>query len=552
MASHRSSPAWKALKAHAGKTAKAHLRQLFAADPKRFRKFSLAAGPLFLDYSKNRVTAETMRLLANLAEEADVAGWRARMAKGEAVNPSEGRAALHMALRARPGDGVGGKDAAARALRERKRVTRFADAVRAGKRLAADGKPYRAVVAVGVGGSHFGAAMAVDALAAYRRADFRVRFAAGMDAAALGRALDGIDPATTLVIVASKTFKTEETMVNARAARAWLAKAVGDRQALKQMAAVSADAQAVDRFGIACDDTFQVWDWVGGRYSATSAMGLPLALAVGGKAFDAFLDGARAMDRHFLTAPVARNMPVVLALIGIWNSDFQNLPALAVVPYDDGLRRFPAYVQQLEMESNGKSVDRDGQPLTAGGAPIVFGGDGTGVQHAFFQAVHQGRHPLAVDFILVAEDAPGVPALGGRRRRLNAHALAQAEALMAGRTGAEARKALRAEGIRGAGQKWLAPHRTFPGNRPSNALVLDRLDPFALGQLVALYEHKVFVEAVIWGVNPFDQWGVELGKELAAGILPALEGKTRKSPRRDSSTAGLIRRLKAKPRARRK
>lgn len=555
MASLNSSPAWKALKTHAGKTAMAHLRELFATDPKRFKRFSLAAGSLFLDYSKNRITPETMRLLTRLAREADVAGWRRRLFKGEAVNLSEGRGALHVALRARPGDGVGDRGAFARGLRERRRVKRFADDVAHGRRAGAGGKPFRAAVVLGIGGSHLGPAMAVAALAPYHRPGFEVRFAASVDQAALARAVDGLEPATTLVVVASKTFTTEETMANARAIRAWLAKALGEGQALRQMAAVSADTEAVDRFGIACDDTFQIWDGVGGRYSLTSAMGLPLALALGGKRFEEFLDGARAIDRHFLAAPLERNMPVILALVGVWNADFLGLPALAVVPYDDRLRHFPAYLQQLEMESNGKSVDHMGQPLESGGAPIIFGAPGTGAQHAFFQALHQGRQPIAADFIAVAEDGPaaGFRPGGDHRRRLNANLLAQAEALMAGRTIAEAKKALRAAGYKGAGRKWLAPHWTFAGNRPSNVILLDRLDPFALGELVALYEHKVFVEGVIWGINPFDQWGVELGKELAARILPALKGKTPKGRKatHDASTAGLIRRLKAKKRRRR-
>jgi len=553
MASLNRSAAWKALKTHAGKTAAAHLRRLFAADPKRFNRFSLAAGSLFFDYSKNRITPETVRLLARLAREADVAGWRRRLFKGEAVNLSEGRAALHVALRARPGDRVGDKDAFARSLRERRRVKRFADDVAAGRRIGASGRPFRAAVVIGIGGSHLGPAMAVAALDAYRRPEFDVRFVAGMDSAALGRALAGLEPATTLVVVASKTFTTEETMVNARAVRGWLAKALGEKRALKQMVAVSADAGAVDRFGIACDDTFQIWDWVGGRFSLTSAMGLALALAVGGKRFDEFLDGARAMDRHFLAAPIERNMPVMLALIGVWNSDFLGLPALAVVPYDDRLRHFPAFLQQLEMESNGKSVDRLGQALESGGAPLVFGGPGTEAQHAFFQALHQGRQPVAIDFIAAAEDghAAGFHPGGDHRRRINANMLAQAQALMAGRTAAEAKKALKASGVKGAGLKWLAPHWTFAGNRPSNVILLDRIDPFVLGQLVALYEHKAFVEGVLWGINPFDQWGVELGKELAAGILPALRGKARRrKSAHDASTAGLIRRLKAKRRAR--
>jgi glucose-6-phosphate isomerase len=521
MASLKNTPAWKALQVHARETAKADMRTLFARDRKRFKRFSLAQGGLFLDYSKNRITAETMRLLTALAREADVAGWRRRMAKGETVNQSEGRAALHMALRANKGDGVGTKETLARVLRERARLKRFADDVHAGKRAGATGERFRAAVVLGIGGSHRGPAMAVEALRPYRRPDFEVRFAANVDGAALARSLEDLDPETTLVIVSSKTFTTEETMANARAARAWLAKSLGDKQALAHFAAVSADNAAVDRFGIACDDTFQIWDWVGGRFSLTSAVGLPVALALSSKSFEALLAGARAMDRHFLTAPLAKNMPVVLALIDVWNSDFMGCSARAVVPYDEGLALFPAYVRQLEMESNGKPGGR-------GAAPVVFGEAGTGAQHEFFQALHQGPDAVPCDFIAARECHDRI---GDHHQRLLANMLAQAESLMLGRDAKD--KA-----------------RAFPGNRPSNVILLDALDPFSLGQLVALHEHKTFVEGVLWGLNPFDQWGVELGKELAAAILPELKGKPAKA-RHDGSTAGLIHRLRKKKNARR-
>jgi glucose-6-phosphate isomerase len=514
MASSKSSPAWKALAAHAKRAGKFDMRTLFAKDPGRFGRFSLFHGGLFLDYSKNRIGPDTMRLLLALAREADVVGWRRRMAAGEAVNVSEGRAALHMALRAKKGDGVGGKDPLARALRERARLKRFVDYVHAGKRTSVTGNPFRAAVAIGIGGSHLGPAMAIEALYPYRRPDFEVRFAANVDGAAIQRALSGLDPETTLAVVASKTFATEETMANARVARQWLAAALGDKKALAHLVAVTADADAADRFGVACDNTFLVWDWVGGRFSLTSAMGLPVALAVGADNFEALLAGARDMDRHFLGAPLARNMPILLALVEIWNTSFLGCRARAVVPYGEGLAKFPAFLRQLEMESNGK-------PNGRGAAPVVFGEPGTNAQHEFFQALHQGPDVIPCDFIAASESAFRT---ADHHQRLLANMLAQAEALMRGRAS-------------------MDRARTFPGNRPSNIVLLERLDPFSLGQLVALYEHKAFVEGVIWGINPFDQWGVELGKELAAAILPALKGNPRKT-RHDSSTAGLIRRLR--------
>ena len=516
MASSKSSTAWKALAAHARKTAKIDMRTLFVGDSGRFGRFSLARDGLFLDYSKNRITPATMNLLLALAGEADVVGWRRRMVAGEPINESEGRAALHMALRAKKGDGVGDKDSLARALRERAHLKRFVDDVHLGKRKGATGKPFRAAVAIGIGGSYLGPAMAVEALHPHRHAEFEVRFAANVDGTVIRRALSGLDPETTLVVVASKTFTTEETMANARTARKWLAGALGDREALTHVTAVTTDADAADRFGVACDNTFLVWDWVGGRFSLTSAMGLPLALAVGADNFEALLSGARDMDRHFLSAPLAKNLPVVLALVDIWNASFLGFRARAVVPYDEGLAKLPAFLRQLEMESNGK-------PQGRGSAPVVFGEPGTNAQHAFFQALHQGPDVIPCDFIAASESPITT---GDHHQRLLANMLAQAEALMRGRPAKD--KA-----------------RACPGNRPSNVILLDRLDPFSLGQLVALYEHKTFVEGVVWGVNPFDQWGVELGKELAAAILPALKGKAGKA-HRDSSTAGLIRRLRTK------
>jgi|TARA_Y100000031_G_scaffold119071_1_gene132606 glucose-6-phosphate isomerase len=524
MASLKSSPAWKALEAHREKTAGLHMRDLFAGDKDRLKAMSVGLGGLFLDYSKNRVSAETCALLIDLAREADVEGWRGRMATGENINTTEGRPALHMALRD-PGGGNGEIIAA------RKAMERICNDIRDGKMTGATGKPFQAVVHIGAGGSHLGPAMVVRALKAYRDGP-DIRFVCNVDGAQIAQVLDGLVPETTLFIAASKSFTTEETLTNARTAYAWLSEGLGETggggagEAVgAHFIAVTANAGAAGDFGIGENSIIALAEGVGGRFSVCSGVGLAAALAVGWENFAAMLSGAHDMDRHFMESSLDANMPVILGAIGIWNIDFLGAEALAILPYDEGLGLLPAYLRQLEMESNGKSTGRDGTVLDAGGAPIVFGQPGTGGQHAFYQAIHQGRRLIASDFIVPLRTHHPIGG-GDHHQRLLANAFAQSQALMTGRDS--------------AGQP---PHRAFEGNRPSNTILMDRVDPFTLGQLIALYEHKVFVQAVIWGINPFDQWGVELGKELAAAILPEVLGRAA-SGDHDCSTRGLIARAR--------
>ena len=541
MASLKSSPAWKALKAHLKEISRTHMRDMFAEDPGRFERFSLGLDGLFLDYSKNRITDETMGLLVDLANDADVEEWRQRMFGGDNVNTTENRPALHVALRT-PADGgplnANGKDVMPAVLGAREKMRAISE--QAGN--------FKAVVHIGTGGSYLGPAMAAAALRPYRRSGVDLRFVANVDGAEITDALDGLKPETTLFIVASKSFATQETMTNAGTARAWLAESLGDGLVGEHFIAVTANEDAAQDFGIAAEKILPLWDWVGGRFSLCSTAGLPLAMAIGMDRFEEMLAGAHAMDRHFAEAPLNANMPVVLALIGVWNADFLGAGALAVLPYDQGLQMFPSYIRQLEMESGGKSTDRDGGRGASGAAPVVFGEPGTRGQHAFYQALHQGPHPVACDFIACAESQTDESATApGHHHILLANFLAQPEALMMGRTKKDAQAAIKADGVKGEDAKRQLPHRMFEGNRPSNSILLDRLDPFTLGQLTALYEHKVFVEGVIWGINPFDQWGVELGKELALGILGELQGDPPpdNARGRDSSTQGLIARIKA-------
>ncbi|MCH7935723.1 MAG: glucose-6-phosphate isomerase [Proteobacteria bacterium] len=518
MASLKSSPAWKALEAHREKTAGLHMRDLFAGDEDRFEAMSVGLGGLFLDYSKNRASAETYALLVDLAREADVEGWRGRLAAGEEINATEGRPALHMALRdpGGPGDNV-------EIIAARKAMERICRDIRDANMTGATGKPFEAVVHIGAGGSHLGPAMVVGALEAYRDGP-DIHFVCNVDGAQIAQILDGLVPETTLFIIASKSFTTEETLTNARTARSWMTESLG-YDAATHFIAVTANAGAAKDFGIGEDSVIALSEGVAGRFSVWSGVGLVAALAVGWENFAALLSGAHDMDRHFLGAPLDSNMPVILGLIGIWNIDFLGAEALAVLPYDEGLALLPNYLRQLEMESNGKSIGRDGTVLEAGGAPIVFGEPGTVGQHAFYQAIHQGRRLIASDFIVPLRTHHPIGG-GDHHQRLLANAFAQSEALMKGRDN--------------GGQP---PHKAFAGNRPSNTILMDRVDPFTLGQLIALYEHKVFVQAVIWGINPFDQWGVELGKELAAAILPEVLGRAA-SGDHDSSTRGLIARAR--------
>ncbi len=541
-------PAWQALQAHQTQVAPLHLRDLFGGDPDRFQRFSLAACGLFLDFSKNRITADTMALLAALAREAQVEAWRERMFAGDIVNASERRAALHVALRApagqpfpaAAGDVMPAVEAARRRMRE------VSDALRQGRWTGHSGKVIRTVVHIGIGGSHLGPEMLVHALAAPGSAAPALRFVSSVDAAGLIGALDGLDAGTTLFTVASKSFTTAETMANAGSARAWLLERGGfpAGAVARHFVAITANAAAARDFGIADDNVLPLWDWVGGRFSLCSAVGLPAAVAAGMDAFEELLAGAHDMDQHFLNAPLMENMPVILGLIGIWYRNFFAAASRAVLPYDYGLRDLPAYLQQLEMESAGKRVDRDGEALGFATCPVVWGAGGNDGQHSFFQLLHQGSELVPCDFLVAVRGASG---LAEHDRALLANALAQAEALMVGRDTQATRAHLESEGLDPEAVQALLAHCVFPGNQPSNTLLYECLTPRRLGALIALYEHRLFVQSVCWGVNAFDQWGVALGKERAHGLFRELGDGT--SGDHDGSTAGLLahaRRLNSK------
>ena len=542
----RETPAWRALQAHHAEVAGTHLRDLFEQDPERFRRFSIAGEGLLLDYAKNRVTEETMALLRALAEQADLAGWRARLFAGEAINVTEGRAALHVALRAPASAAieVEGADIMPRIAITLERMRSFTEAFGRGERRGATGLPITDVVNIGIGGSDLGPLMVTEALHARTRPRPRLHFVSNVDPGHLGRALAGLEPESTLFIVASKSFTTQETRLNAEAARRWLQAGLKTQASCDaHFVAVTANPGRARDFGVS--DCFEIWDWVGGRFSLWSAVGLPIALALGFEAFEELLAGARAMDEHFLNAPLDANQPLTLALLGLWYADFFGAQSQAVIPYSQALHRLPAYLQQAEMESNGKSVDRDGRPVGVPTAPVIWGEPGTNAQHAVFQLLHQGTPLVPVDFIVVAKDGAKGEADGDERQEaLLANALAQSAALMQGRNEVEARAALEADGLDEEAIARLLPHKVFPGNRPSTTILLDNLTPHRLGQLIALYEHKIFCQGVLWGLNAFDQWGVELGKELAAEIQPDLSAEAREA-RHDSSTEGLLAQIKA-------
>lgn len=534
---------WAQLAAHRRATQARPLRSLFAEDATRFTQFSARLDDLLLDYSKTAVTAETLGLLLTLAETTGLAGQRDAMFAGEAINTSEHRAVLHTALRAPAGSRVllDGHDVVPDVHATLDKLAAFAEGLRGGTIAASDGARFTDVVNIGIGGSDLGPAMATLALAPYHDGP-RLHYVSNADGAHIADTLAKLDPARTLFIVASKTFTTVETMTNAATARRWIAAALGEATVGAHFAAVSTALDKVGAFGIAPDRVFGFWDWVGGRYSIWSAIGLPVMIAVGPAHFRAFLAGAHAMDEHFRTAPLAQNLPVLLGLIGIWHRDICGYQARAILPYDQRLLRLPAYLQQLDMESNGKRVRKDGSPVERPSGPLVWGEPGTNGQHAFYQLIHQGTDTIPCEFMVAAEGHE--PELAHQHRLLLANCLAQSEALMKGRTLEEARDALTKQGLPAADIEALAPHKVFPGSRPSITLAYRRLDPFTLGRLIALYEHRVFVEAAIWGINAFDQWGVELGKELATALLPVIEGKA-PAEAHDSSTAGLARYLTA-------
>ena len=532
-------PAWKALQAHHEKVRDLHLRTLFEQDPKRGERLTAEAAGLYLDYSKNRITDETLDLLMQLAEES---GLRARidaMFAGEKINVTENRAVLHVALRARRGTSivVDGQNVVPQVHAVLDKMAEFADRVRSGAWKGHTGRRIRNVINIGIGGSDLGPVMAYEALRHYSDRAMTFRFVSNVDGTDFVEATRDLDPAETLFIVSSKTFTTLETMTNAQSARKWsLAGLGGDVAAVaKHFVAVSTNAQKVAEFGIDTANMFGFWDWVGGRYSMDSAIGLSTMVAVGPDRFRAMLDGFHQMDEHFRTAPFERNLPVLMGLLSLWYNDFFGAQTVAVLPYEQYLKRFAAYLQQLTMESNGKHVTFEGVEVTYPTGPIYWGEPGTNGQHSFYQLIHQGTRLIPCDFI--AFTTPLNP-LGRHHDLLMANVFAQAEALAFGKTPEE----VKAEGT----PDWLVPHRVFEGNRPSNTIFADQLTPESLGQLVALYEHAVFTQGVIWGVDSFDQWGVELGKVLAQRIIPELVSQTEPALGHDSSTNNLIRRYRAR------
>ena len=531
------SKAWKSLAAHSKEIKKLHLRQLFAQDTKRGERFTAQAAGLFLDYSKNRITDKTLELLLQLAAESGLRGKIDAMFGGEKINVTENRAVLHVALRAPKSATilVDGKNVVPDVHAVLDKMADFSNRVRSGEWKGFTGKRIRNIINIGIGGSDLGPVMAYEALRHYAERGLTFRFVSNVDGIDLLEATRDLDPAETLFIVSSKTFTTLETMTNAQSARDWLLKGLGGdvKAVAKHFAAVSTNAEKVSAFGIDTANMFGFWDWVGGRYSMDSAIGLSTMLAIGPEHFRAMLQGFHEMDEHFRTAPFERNLPVLLGLLTVWYTDFFDAQTVAVLPYEQYLKRFPAYLQQLTMESNGKHMTLDGQLVNYDTGPIFWGEPGTNGQHSFYQLIHQGTRLIPCDFIAFAK---ALTPLGRHHDMLLANVFAQAEALAFGKTPEE----VKAEGT----PDWLVPHRVFEGNRPSNIILAERLTPEMLGKLVALYEHSVFTQGAIWNINSFDQWGVELGKALAQRIVPELESATEPKLNHDSSTNGLIRRYR--------
>ncbi len=533
-------PQWRALVQHSGQMGHLHLRELFAADPTRGERLNAEAAGLYLDFSKQRITSETLRLLLDLASVCGLKERAASMFHGGKINRTEDRAVLHVALRAPAGARIlaDGKNVVPEVHRVLDRMAAFCDRVRSGAWTGHGGKPIRNVINIGIGGSDLGPVMAYEALRHYSRREMKFSFVSNVDGTDLAEATRGLDPAETLFIVCSKTFTTLETLTNAHAAREWCLKAIGDERAIaKHFVAVSTNVEGVAKFGIDTAQMFGFWDWVGGRYSMDSAVGLSTMLAIGAENFHAMLGGFHAMDEHFHNAPLERNLPVLMAVLTIWNANFLDASTVAVLPYEQYLKRFPAYLQQLTMESNGKHVALDGALVDYVTGPIYWGEPGTNGQHSFYQLIHQGTRLIPCDFIGFYQ---ALNPLDDQHDLLMANLIAQSEALAFGKTTDE----VKAEGTPAA----LVPHRTFEGNRPSSTILAERLDPRTLGALVALYEHSVFVQGVIWNIDSFDQWGVELGKALAQRTAAEIASKSEPELRHDSSTNTLItryRRLRA-------
>ena len=538
------SPAWQALVEHQREIAQLHMRNLFAADPARFERFSLRFGDILFDYSKNRITERTMALLMDLARQSELGQRIEAMFNGDKINTTERRAVLHTALRNRSNTAVyvDGQDVMPEVNRVLDKMREFSSAVRSGEWKGYTGKAITDIVNIGIGGSDLGPKMVCEALKPYARPDLRVHFVSNVDSSDLVETLKLVNPETVLFLVASKTFTTQETMTNAHSARDWFLNTARDDAAVaKHFVAMSTNTEAVSKFGIDPRNMFEFWDWVGGRYSLWSAIGLSIVLYVGMEQFEELLAGAHQVDQHFRSTPFEQNIPVIMALLGIWYNNFFGAQSQAILPYDQYLAYFPAYFQQGDMESNGKSVTRQGKWVDYSTGPVIWGQPGTNGQHAFYQLIHQGTQLIPCDFLAAANSHNP---LGDHQAILVSNFLAQTEALMKGKTPEEARVELEAAGYSGEQLEELIPAKTFPGNRPTNSFLYPKLTPRVLGALIALYEHKIFTQGVIWGINSFDQMGVELGKQLAKKILPELAG-TEAVSNHDSSTNGLIHVYKA-------
>lgn len=530
--------AWKDLEKNYAAIRGETMRDMFAADPNRFEEFSISLDSLLLDYSKNRINGETMKLLIDLAKEAGLEKARDAMFSGEKINTTENRAVLHTALRNRSDRPVyvDGKDVMPQIKAVLEKMKTFSTAVRDGQWKGATGKAMTDVVNIGIGGSDLGPVMVVEALKHYQKKGLNTHFVSNVDGTHIVETLKDLNPETTLFIVASKTFTTQETLTNAKTARDWLVAALGEDAVAKHFVALSTNTEEVKKFGIDPANMFEFWDWVGGRYSLWSAIGLSIAIAVGYDNFVELLTGGFEMDEHFRNAPLEKNIPVILGVLGVWYHNFFGAEAYAVLPYDQYLHRLPAYLQQADMESNGKGVSKDGKPVSYTTGPILFGEPGTNGQHSFYQLIHQGTHLIPCDFIV---PAVSLNETGDHHPILLSNVFAQAEALMKGKTAAEVRAEFEAQGVDEEKIRKLLNHKIFSGNRPSNVILVEKITPRTLGRLIAMYEHKIFVQGVIWNVNSYDQWGVELGKQLAKKILPEIQSAATATGH-DSSTNGLI------------
>jgi len=532
-------PAWQALQSHFEEIKNEHMREMFEQDPNRFGRFSLTLNDILFDYSKNRITQETMDLLLELARECDVESWRERMFDGETINHTEHRAVLHAALRNRSGKQMfaDGENVMPEVRHELERITRLANDIRNRTWRGATNQPITDVVNIGIGGSHLGPMMATEALHPYAIHDLKIHYVNNIDENHINNTLETLNPDTTLFIVASKSFTTQDTMMNAETARDWLLHKIGDPNLLElHMIAVTSNSKAAVEFGINEKNIFKMWDWVGGRYSMWSAIGLPIVISIGPENFELLLQGAYEADQHFRNAPLEENIPVIMALLGIWYNNFFNAESIAILPYDQNMHRFPAYLQQADMESNGKAVDRDGQHVNYSTGPILFGEIGIASQQAFYQLLHQGTKLVPADMLAPISN---YACIAKHHRALMSNVFAQTEALMKGKNEDEVIAELKAEGKDDKEIEFLLPYKLFPGNKPTNTFLFYTLDPKTLGSLIALYEHKIFVQGIIWNLNSFDQWGVELGKKMAIHILDELNDGEQVSSH-DSSTNGLI------------